>query len=155
MAIKSKANANSSPAARESIVRQIAMMDWQQIPSATIREAFGNIAWSTLHDYRETDVYKEELENLKTQWREDMNKLPTTKHLRDKVSLAMTLGLQRLIDVLVAGTPKDQIAAARLVAQMDGRFISGNDKEDGQNPMAQTVASELLTAIERHNKTVN
>lgn len=149
--------ANLSEASREVRCRELAVLDWAKTPSKTIREMMGNVAWQTLAHYRDTEEYKETIRELREEWMEAVSRIPNGTELRSKIALGMTLSLDRLIEILVPQTKaalKDRISAARLVAQLDGRFLKGD--EDGDTPKnVDSVATELLAALRKQETAVN
>jgi hypothetical protein len=155
MAVKKEAR-NLSVAARESRMRELAVLDWAQMPTTVILEKLDLKAWSVLKQYRETKEYQEALEDLRAAWNEQMLRLPQMTTLKKKVEQAMVLGLNALITILSAEKTqnKDKIAAARLAAQMDGRFLGADNGSGEIEHNTDTVAQELLTAIKRQKELV-
>ena|SRR5271165_1179873 len=148
---------NNSEASRDSRIKDLALWDWQRKPVVWIRKALGDCHYVTLCNYRATELYKQTLEDLKQQWDDAMRSLPETSALRKKVTQAMSLGLDAVIDILAgASSDKDKIAAARLAAQMDGRFLhAGEDEAARLNRDVESMAQELLEGIKRHQGVVN
>ena len=148
-------NHNLSEATREVKCRELAVMDWAKTPSAKIHELMGRPSWQTLANYRETPEYKETLGELRAEWLETIKRLPDASELRKKITLGMALSLDRLIEILVPdgkAAYKDRISAARLMAQLDGRFLRGEDDEAVTGRNVDSVAQELLTAIRRQDR---
>lgn len=144
---------NLSPAAKEKRIRELAVMDWANLPTAAIVERFSQeeeISYQTLTIYRATDLYKEVWQNLREEWDKEMSRLPATNDLKKKISQGMTLSLNVLIEILGGKAQhKDKISAARLMAQLDGRFLKIG--EDGEIPKGvDSVAKELMTALQKH-----
>lgn len=143
---------NLSPAAREKRIRELAVMDWANLPTSVIKERFAtdeDVSYQTLTIYRDTDLYKEVWQNLRSEWDREMLRLPGTLDLKKKISHGMALSLNVLIEILSGKTQyKDKIAAARLMAQLDGRFLKiGADDSDSSSREVNSVASELLAAL--------
>lgn len=146
---------NLSDATREVKCRELAVLDWSKTPSAQVHELMGRPSWQTISNYRETPEYKETLEELRLQWMETVKRLPNSSELRQKITYGMGLSLDRLIEILVPegkATYKDRISAARLMAQLDGRFLRGEDDSDPNGKTVDSVAQELLTAIKRQDR---
>jgi len=148
---------NNSEASRESRIMELAVWDWRGKPVHWIRKELDNCHYQTLCDYRKTPLYLETLGELKDAWRDSILRLPETRELKQKVTQGMALGLDRLIGILAddAAAPKDVIAAARLMAQMDGRFLKAGEDGDGGGKDVDSVAQELVTALKRHEGVVN
>lgn len=142
---------NRSDATREVKCRELAVMDWGKVPAARIREQLGNVSFQTITAYRDSEEYKSTIEELRREWLEQASRLPGTSDLKQKISLGMTLALDRLIEILVPDgkiAHKDRISAARLMAQLDGRFLRGDEgDEDKASKNVQSVADELLVAL--------
>ena len=143
---------NRSEATREKKCRELAVMDWGKVPAAKIRESL-DCSFQTITSYRETSEYKETLEELRREWMDAARRLPNTSELRTKISMGMTLSLDRLIEILVPDGKaqyKDKISAARLMAQLDGRFLRAEDgDEDTAGKNVLSVADELLVALSK------
>jgi hypothetical protein len=146
---------NLSPAAREKRIRELAVMDWRNLPTAQIRQYFEDnyqledLTYQTLSAYRETEEYKETWKALKEEWEKEMLRLPQTSELKRKITQGMTLSLHVLIEILAGKAQhKDKISAARLMAQLDGRFLKIG--EDGESPReVESVANELISALKK------
>jgi hypothetical protein len=147
--------------ATERRIRYLAALDWKGMPAHMVRLALGRIddpkadavSTTTVCGYRSTDLYKVALEEQRQEWREQMLKLPQTPELRKKIQHAMALSIGVVIDILVAGDDKDKLAAARLASQWDGRFMR-SDNDDAEKPANESVAQEILTALKRHQETI-
>ena len=143
---------NLSPAAKEKRIRELAVMDWANLPTAAIVDRFSTeeeISYQTLTIYRATELYKEVWQELREHWDREMAKLPGTSDLKKKISQGMTLSINVLIEILGGRAQhKDKISAARLMAQLDGRFLKIG--EDGEIPKGvDSVAQELMTALQK------
>lgn len=150
-------NGNNSLASRNARIMELAVWDWRGKPVTWIRSQMDNVHYQTLCDYRNTDLYKETLEELKQAWRDSILKLPETRDLKLKVTQGMSLGLDRVIAILADddASARDVIAAARLMAQMDGRFLRPGEDGEGLSKDVESVAQELVSAIKRHEGVVN
>ncbi len=149
---------NNSEASRESRIMELAVWDWRGKPVTWIRKELDNCHYQTLCDYRKTELYLKTLDELKQAWRDSILRIPETRDLKNRVTQGMVLGLDRLIAILAddEAAPKDVIAAARLMAQMDGRFLRPGDEDDGRlGKDVDSVAQELVTALKRHEGIVN
>lgn len=143
---------NDSEAAKEALIREVAAMDWMQVPSREIRERT-KLCASTVNVYRQSQIYREAIDFLRSEWEEQMRRLPSTNQLRKKIEHAMALAVENVIRILGADVAanKDRISAARLAAQLDGRFLRGDGEDHDQSGHeVDSLASELLTAIGRH-----
>jgi hypothetical protein len=141
---------NLSPASKEKRIRELAVMDWANLPTSEIKERFStdeDISYQTLTIYRATDLYKEVMVGLREEWDKEMLRLPGTSDLKKKISHGMSLSLNVLIEILAGRAQyKDKISAARLMAQLDGRFLKMG--EDGESPKeVESVAKELIHAL--------
>ena len=144
---------NPSEAAVEARLRKLAALDWGNVPNSLIFEEFG-VSYPTISKWRQADVYKEQIEELRANWHEQVSRLPSGATLRKKIEHGMTLSLDVLIQILAGkAAHKDKISAARLMAQLDGRFLHGTD-EDADKPGAgvESLASELLAAVKRQER---
>lgn len=150
-------NGNNSEASRESRIMELAVWDWRGKPVVWIRKQLDNCHYETLCNYRASDLYKQTLEELKDAWRDSIRKLPETAELKKQVTLGMKMALDRIIGILADddAAPKDVIAAARLAAQLDGRFLRANEDGEGVGRDVDSVAQELVTALKRHEGMVN
>ncbi len=148
---------NNSEASREARIMELAVWDWRGKPVVWIREQMDNCHYETLCNYRKTELYLKTIEELKEAWRDTMRRLPETSELKKKVAQGMVLALDRIIGILAddSAQPKDVIAAARLAAQLDGRFLRGNDDGEGVGRNVDSLAQELVTALKRHEGVVN
>lgn len=153
---QSRDNTNLSEASREVKCRELAILDWAKTPSNRVREILGGLSWVTISQYRDTPEYKDTVQTLREEFQDMVRRLPDTRELKSRISLGMTLSLDRLIEVLNPGgksATKDVISAARLMAQLDGRFLRGDEDEDGKGTNAvDSVAQELLTALKRQER---
>jgi hypothetical protein len=143
---------NLSPAAKEKRIRELAVMDWANLPTKVIVERFSEeeeISYQTLTIYRATPEYREVLEGLRVEWDKEMLRLPSTSQLKKTISQGMTLSVNVLVEILAGRAAyKDKISAARLMAQLDGRFLKIG--EDGEIPKGvDSVAQELMTALQK------
>lgn len=136
---------------READIRRLAVMDWGNVPSSQIREELG-IASVTLCMWRKEKVYHETAGELRHEFESEMLKLPSTSALRKKIQQGMALGVDAVIAILASKktSNKDKIAAARLAAQMDGRFLRTSDEGEGASRDVDSMAQQLVNAIERH-----
>ncbi len=148
---------NQSQASRESRIMELAVWDWRGKPVVWIRKQMANCHYETLCNYRKDPLYLSTLEELKEAWRDSIRKLPETAELKKQVTLGMKMALDRIIGILADddAAPKDVIAAARLAAQLDGRFLRANEDGDGISRDVDSVAHELVTAINRQKELIN
>lgn len=146
---------NGSAASKEAIIRTIAAMDWGNIPTVRIADKLSTSP-SMINHYRATDTYKECIATLRAEWDAAMKRLPHTEQLKKSIRHGMVLGVNKLIEILAGDFPaKDQISAARLVAQMDGQFLKPSDSDsEHPNRGAESVAQELIEAMRRQRGTI-
>lgn len=139
---------NRSDTAREAKVRKLAALDWANMPFSVICAELDVTTQTTLSAYRNDPLYQEALEELRAEWAREMTKLPDTRTLRKKIAQGMALSVNVLIEILTSKAPaKDKIAAARLVSQLDGRFLrigADEGENDPLNPRTESIAEELL-----------
>lgn len=154
---KTEDGVNVSDAAIEQRIRQLAVLDWAQTPGKRIREDLG-LSYQTLQAYRGNPIYQETLDSLRKEWESEMLRLPSTMELKKRIQHGMALSLDVLIDILAKAenTNKDKISAARLMAQLDGRFLkAGDDGEGSGSKDVESVAHELITAMKRQGGAIN
>jgi hypothetical protein len=113
---------------------------------------------NNIYARRQTDLYKETLRDMEQAWKEQMLKTPGTTELRKNINYGLSIAVKKLIHILSQPkTPnRDLIGAARLMAQMDGRFL-GHDAEEARaqgGVDTESVAQELLTAIKRSSGSI-
>ena len=136
----------------ESRVMKVAAMDVALAPVEIICQEL-QINRQTIYSYRNTPLYHETVEELRAAWKEAMLKTPGTPELRKEINYGLSIAVKKLIHILsLKKTPnRDLIGAARLMAQMDGRFI-GHDAEEARargGVDTESVASELIQMIQR------
>ena len=147
---------NISRVSIEVKVRTLAALDWQLAPVSVIGESeVGTTNKFTLSNYRKHPFYLETLEDLREAHAEAMSKLATTPELKKRANYLTELSFNVLRDVLSGKkySAKDKLAAARLAISMDPRFLHGDVAQDTPEKV-DAIASELLTALERHSKTI-
>ena len=138
-------------------VRELAALDWANMPTEEVRRRFRNVTVATLSVWRRRPEYKETINRLRRCWMDEIARLPKTAELRDRINQAMCLSIDKLVHILVKkGTEdKDIISTARLVAQMDGRFLGATEDQPGKlNPQIETLADALLTELKKTNETI-
>lgn len=157
MSGKGKENWNMSDVSQESRIRTLALMDWAHQPTAKIQAVLAEVGIATIYQYRNSELYKSIISELREEWEAQMKRLPQTVELRKSISHAMSLSVNRLIEILAndRAATKDVISAARLTAQIDGRFLhAGGDGDSASNPEQESIAAELLTALNRQKQTI-
>jgi hypothetical protein len=150
---------NMTDAAVEARVLQLAALDWSGTPHQRIRAAM-DVDRNTLYKYRASKEYAEAIQHLRDDWKETLDRMPKTTELRREISYGMGLGVRRVIGILAddKSSNKDVLGAARLVAQMDGRFLGSSDTGESVprgTEQSESVASELLEALKRTQRAVN
>lgn len=146
--------ANHSEASREARIRELAVLDWARMPSTQVRERMGDVDWQTLCAYRNTPLYEEVRSDLRAEWEAEMLRLPGYRDLKKKVEQAVALGIDAVIEILAdsGAANKDKIAAARLAAQMDGRFLKASENDPGDSKDSDSLGKKLLDALERQTR---
>lgn len=129
---------------------RLAYLDYCLTPLQSIMDDL-QCSRSFITDARKTVQYKEHFDELVKSWKEMMFALPNTGDLRRKISSNMSLAVTRIGEILAtpSASAKDLIAAARLTAQMDGRFIASDPTDPGHSADRESLASELLNALKR------
>lgn len=136
---------------------ECAGMDFSGIPTREIARHF-DVGVQTIRYWRECELYKTTVQELREEFTAKMMSLATTKKMRDMISSAMEIGVNRLIEIL--SSPKtrnmDLINACKLAATLDGRFLrttpDGESERDGDIIRNEPLAQELLSSIERWRK---
>lgn len=146
----------SNPAREDAKTLKLAALDFALAPNETIREEL-QCSQSAISQRRQTDLYHKAIEEMKQGWLERMRAAPGTNDLRKKINYGVGIGVQKIIHILSSKKTanRDIVAATRLIAMMDGRFI-GSEMEDGQRVPAQDedLRQELVTAVKRHRETL-
>jgi|HubBroStandDraft_5_1064220.scaffolds.fasta_scaffold438775_1 hypothetical protein len=142
----------SNPARSDAKTLQLAAMDFALAPAETIRKELG-ISQSAISQRRQSELYKTTVEELKQAFKEKMLQTPGSTEIRKTISWALSIAVKKILGIL--SSPKtsnrDVIGAARLVAQMDGRFL-GTADEDGHgkvNDNTESLAAELMKMVNR------
>jgi hypothetical protein len=147
----------ANPAARQSKIMQVAFLDWQRVPHQIILKEL-RLSHPHLNTIRQDPLYHQTVEELKAEFKEKLLSAPGTNELVKTLGYAMGIATKKLVHILASSrtSNKDLISAARLVAQMDGRFL-GSAVEDESNLSrhdAEEVATEIKGMIERHKQSV-
>lgn len=139
---------------RQSLMHQLALLDFNLTPIQVIREEL-KISPSLIRAYRQMKEYREALEEVREAWTEKMMQTPATNQLRKEISWAMSVAVKKVLEILTSpkSNNKDLIAAARLTALLDGRFLSSTSEQKADQ-MEEGVATELKQAIDRVRGTV-
>ena len=116
-----------------------------------------SIVRQTLYHLRASDLYRQTMQELEQAFKEQMLRSPTTPEFRKQISYGLGVALKRLLEILsLRKTPnRDLIAAARLMAQMDGRFLGREAEEAARSQSGaetESVATELIQMIQRVRK---
>lgn len=152
---RNKHEENMSQGSTERKAAELAAMDWANIPSAEVSEHFGGVTFATLAHWRAMPIYIDTLGELQRAWQEEITKLPSTADLKKKINHAMALAVDVLIHTLAGrACVKDKISAARLAAQLDGRFLGADEGPGRLNPQTETLADALLTEIKKTRETI-
>jgi|SRR5208282_5348641 len=135
---------------------KLAAMDWALCPLDIICQEL-KVKQRSLSIRRLTPVYLDTLEEIKKSWREKMLATPGTNDIRKQINYGLSIAVKKLVGILSSSKTahRDIISAARLIAQMDGRFIGAMDEEKGAaNPDTESLATELIQMIKRTRETV-
>jgi hypothetical protein len=141
-----------NPAREQAKTLQLAAMDFALAPAETIRKELG-ISQSAINQRRMSPLYKETVEELKVAFKEKMLQTPGSTELRKTISWALSIAVKKILGIL--SSPKtsnrDIIGAARLVAQMDGRFMGTTDAEGHPaiTDNTESLAAELMKMVSR------
>lgn len=139
---------------RAALCHQLAVLDFNMAPMETIHQEL-KISPAMIRAYRILKEYKEAMDEVKKSWTEKMLETPSTNHLRKEIQWSMSVAVKKVLGILASpkSSNRDVIAAARLTALMDGRFIKSGDT-DPESPDNDSVATELVQAIQRVRGTV-
>lgn len=135
---------------------KLAAMDFSLAPNQIIRQELG-LSQSAIIRYRQSKQYQEFLQELRTEWKETMLRTPGTQDIRKTISWAMSVAVKKVLHILSnpKSSNKDLIAAARLTAQIDGRFLSSDaPASDKATEETNSLAEELLKHINKGKETV-
>jgi DNA-directed RNA polymerase specialized sigma24 family protein len=142
---------------RQARIVKLAALDFAHAPMSVIREEL-KLAYSHLHVMRRDPVYLETVEELKQGWKEKILNSPHTNEIAKTISYALGIATKKLVHILSSSktSDKDVISAARLIAQMDGRFLGQGIEEEAKlsREDAEEVATELKQLIDRHKQAV-
>jgi hypothetical protein len=142
---------------------KLVALDFALAPMSVIQKELGGngengvACKNNIYQRRQTDLYKETLHEMTESWKAQMIKAPGTSELRKSINYGMGIAVKKLIEILAGDNPnKDIIGAARLMAQMDGRFLRSDGEGEGHASSVDTesVAQELLTAIKRQKESI-
>lgn len=134
---------------------KLAALDFALAPILVIRQEL-KLSQRAINNHRATDLYKETVQELKESFREKMLAAPGTNELRKKINYGVGIGVDKIVHILSSPRTanRDIVAATRLIAMMDGRFI-GSESEDGHvTPADEDLRQELVTAVKRHRETL-
>jgi hypothetical protein len=136
---------------------KLAAMDFALAPIEQIKAEL-KVNSNAINQRRQTQLYKETVEELKESWKQKMLATPGTLELRKQINYGLSIAVKKLVHILSGTrTPnRDIIGAARLMAQMDGRFL-GHDAEEARaqgGVDTESVAQELITAIRRQKESI-
>lgn len=135
---------------------KLAAMDFSLAPNQLIRTELG-LSQSAILRYRQSKQYQEFLQELRAEWKETMLRTPGTSDIRKTISWAMSVAVKKVLHILAnpRTSNKDLIAAARLTAQIDGRFLNTDTAPAGKvEEEVNSLAEELLKHINKGKDTV-
>lgn len=154
---KNPEDANFSQASTHEKILRLLALDWSQAPYSIIMKEFPTEDRQRFYEWRQTEIYRTTMAAMVEEHQKRLLAMPGTSSLRQYIQYGMGLAIRRLIDILSTerSTNKDVIAAARLTAQLDGRFLrTDNDGDVSPDERQESVASELVRALERAKQTV-
>jgi hypothetical protein len=134
---------------------RLAVLDFALAPLETIRQEL-KLTTRQVYFHRNNDLYRESVKELQEAFKEKMLATPGTNELRKHINYGLSIAVKKLIGILAHSKTanRDIVSAARLMAQMDGRFI-GSETGEGKSPEdTESVASELIQMIKRTRETV-
>src|ERR1700741_3345087 len=142
---------------RTSKIMKLAGLDWFETPKEIVLREL-KLTQNHLNLLRQDPLYLETVEQLKADFKKKLLQSPGTNEIVKTLSYAVGIATKKLVHILASprSCNKDVISAARLVAQMDGRFL-GTAVEDEANLSrqdAEEVATELKSMIERRRQSV-
>lgn len=145
----------NSPEIEDIKTLRLAAMDFAMFPMEQIKAEL-KCGSNAVNDRRRTQLYKDTLSEIKKEWKEKLLKTSGTNDLKKKISYGMAIAIHRLVGILAAHDTanKDIVSAARLMAQMDGRFIGSEGDKVNADHDTESVAQELIQAIKRTKETV-
>jgi len=129
---------------------KLAAMDFALAPLDMIRSEL-KLGQQAINYHRHQPLYLETVEELKQAFKEKMLQTPGTPELRKKINWAMGIAVHKILGILSSPrtSNRDLIAAARLTAQIDGRFLGAEIGEHPQGEDNESVATELIQALKR------
>jgi hypothetical protein len=138
-----------------SIILRLAAMDFALAPLETVRQEL-RLTTKQIYLHRQKDLYRLSVKELQEAFKEKMLATPGTNELRKTINYGLSIAVKKLVDILAAKktSNRDIVSAARLMAQMDGRFIGSETGDGVASPDIESVASELVTMIKRTRDTV-
>lgn len=143
---------------RQARILKLAALDFAHAPIAVIKQEMKG-SYSHYNVMRKDPLYLETVEEMKTEWKAKMLNTPETTEIARTISYALGIATKKLVNILASSktTNRDVISAARLIAQMDGRFL-GRDSVEGEeirhSADTNSLATELIQAINRHKSSV-
>lgn len=149
-----KPNENWNRSLHEKQVIECAGMDFAGIPIGEMLHHF-NVVRATILSWRATELYQETMAQWQADFAKDLYTAAGTTEMRKKIAKGMHVSVHRLIEIVSGQKSRvgDVINAARLLAQLDGRFLkaSATDGEvyEGAN---DPLAAELILALQSVKK---
>jgi hypothetical protein len=145
----------ANPDVEELKTLKLAAMDFALIPMQQIKKEL-DVNSTAINQRRQTQLYKDTLEEMKQSWKEKLLATPGMNDLRKKIHYGMAIAVHKVIEILAdEQVPyKDIIAAARLMAQIDGRFLGSESPKEAGEKDTDSVAVELVQAIKRAQGTI-
>jgi hypothetical protein len=136
----------------ESLTRDIALRDWLRVPVVEMAKEL-EVTINTIRAHRTKTLYLEVIDELRKDWRERINASPATRELRNDIAHGMGVAVHRCIRIVSSSKSRDgdAISAAKLLAQLDGRFLSSDPDApaagDKTSDKTESIAAELLKAM--------
>lgn len=145
----------ANPARLNSAVLTLAALDWARTPATIIQREL-KCTHSHLTVLRQYPLYKETVQEIQESWKEKLLNRPETSEVAKTISYGLSIAVKKLVHLVAdpQTSNKDIIGAARLLAQMDGRFLGRT--EDGTHEVRgdNSIASELIEIMQRAKSSV-
>jgi hypothetical protein len=147
----------ANPAQQQSKILKLAALDWAGTPREIILKEL-RCSHPHLNVMRQHPLYLETVDQIKEDFKRKVISAPGTNEIVKTLQYAMGIATKKLVHILASSrtSNKDVISAARLVAQMDGRFLGQAVEDEGRlsRTDAEEVAVELKSMIERRRQSV-
>jgi hypothetical protein len=131
----------------------LAYLDFNLTPSKLIYKQL-DCTHSHVYTMRQDELYKKTVEELTLEHKRQLLSNPQTKELRDLITGSLGRSLRKLYEAAAdpETSTRDQVAIAKLMGAMDGRF-SVSEPGEAEQKDSKEVAAQLMQLINR-DKTV-